>query len=128
MKWRLEHMGLAARDTTALAQWYQEVLGFRLIHQTDETPPAYFVEEPGGLIIEIVPGKGEASNPTRQDAGWRHAAFIVENFDGAYQELKDKGVDLEPPFVNGPNRVAFFRDPEGNLLHLIFRGEPLESV
>jgi catechol 2,3-dioxygenase-like lactoylglutathione lyase family enzyme len=127
MMWRLEHMGLAARDTTALAQWYQEKLGFRLIAKTNEEPPAYFVEEPGGLILEIVPGRGETLQPTRQDAGWRHAAMIVDDFDEAYRTLREAGVNIEPAFVNGSNRVAFFRDPEGNLLHLIYRGEPLEK-
>jgi catechol 2,3-dioxygenase-like lactoylglutathione lyase family enzyme len=127
MKWHLEHMGLAARDTTALARWYQEKLQFRLICKTDEEPPAYFLEEPGGMIIEIVPGCGEDSLPTRRDAGWRHAAMIVEDFDDTYQALKDAGVNIEPPFVNGTNHVAFLRDLEGNLLHLIERGEPLEK-
>jgi hypothetical protein len=32
---------------------------------------------------------------------------------------------LEPPLIKGGNKVVFFRDPEGNILHLIERPEPL---
>ena len=58
MEWRMEHLGLAAKDTTGLARWYRELLGFRQVAVTDETPPAYFLEEPGGMIFEIVPARG----------------------------------------------------------------------
>lgn len=125
MEWRMEHLGLAAKDTTALARWYGEVLGFHQVAVTDETPPAYFMKEPGGLIFEIVPAREAAAAPyTRQDPGWRHVAMIVQDFEQVYNALVTKGVDIEPAFTNGANRVAFFRDPEGNLLHLIQRGEP----
>jgi len=125
MEWRMEHLGLAAKDTTGLARWYRELLGFRQVAVTDETPPAYFLEEPGGMIFEIVPARGETAAYARQDPGWRHVAMVVQDFDKVYNALVEKGVAIEPAFTNGPNRVAFFRDPEGNLLHLIQRGEPL---
>jgi glyoxylase I family protein len=126
MKYRLEHMGLAAKDTTGLARWYQEVLGWELLRITDETPPAYFLKEPGGTILEIIPATGGNSIiPARSDAGWRHAALLTDDFDVLYQELSEAGVMFDSVLESGKNKVAFFRDPEGNLLHLIQRGEPL---
>ena len=126
MECRLEHMGLAAKNTTDLARWYQEVLGWELLWITDETPPAYFLKEPGGMILEIIPATGgNEAIPTRSDAGWRHAALLTDDFNALYQKLSEAGVKFEPVLISGKNKVAFFRDPEGNLLHLIQRGEPL---
>lgn len=127
MEWRLEHMGLAARDTSVLAEWYQRALGLRLIKKTTEEPPAYFLQEPGGMILEIVPAKdGREESPTRFTPGWRHAALLTDDFQQTYDRLEAAGVVFEPVIVNGKDRVAFFRDPEGNLLHIIERGQPLE--
>lgn len=127
MGWRLEHMGIAAQNTTTLAEWYQKVLGMRLVKVTTEEPPAYFLQEPGGLILEVVPAQGgDAELPTRQTPGWRHAALLTDNFQATYDALAEAGVEFEPVIVNGKDRVAFFRDPEGNLLHIIERGQPLE--
>lgn len=126
MGWRFEHIGIAARDTTALSEWYQRVLGLRLIKKTTEEPPVYFLEVPGGLIFEVVPAKGGVEElPTRQTPGWRHGALLTDNFQETYDTLSAAGVSFEPVIVNGKDRVAFFRDPEGNLFHIIERGAPL---
>ncbi len=52
----VEHIGLAAQDTTALKDWYVRVLGARVVFTNGETPPAWFIELPGGVWIEIYQG------------------------------------------------------------------------
>jgi glyoxylase I family protein len=120
----LEHIGLAARDTTALKDWYERVLGARVVYTSAERPFAYFLELPGGAWIEIYQSTSavkEVSDNKLQ--GWRHFALRVESIESARRELESKGVqfsELVKP-AGGGGRVLFFQDPEGNLLHLVER-------
>lgn len=125
----LEHIGLAARDTIALKDWYERVIGARVIFNNGQTPPAFFIELPGGALIEIYEGDfalKETSNNALH--GWRHLALRVESIENARAELEQRGVKFDQPVkpAGGGGRVLFFRDPEGNLLHLVER--PADSV
>ena len=55
-KFSLEHIGLAAQDTTALKDWYVRSLGARVIFTNAEQPPAYIIELSGGVWVEIYQG------------------------------------------------------------------------
>jgi glyoxylase I family protein len=58
--------------------------------------------------------------------GLRHLALTVTDFDAAYAQLQAKNVAFlgEPQNSKG-NRTVFFTDPEGNILHLLYRATPL---
>jgi hypothetical protein len=50
----------------------------------------------------------------------------VEDFDAGLALLKEKSVHfLGEPFNNQGNRLVFFTDCDGNILHLIARPAPL---
>ena len=120
----LEHVGLAARDSAALAQWYRRVLGTTVRWTNDATPPAFLLEMPAGGIVEIYPAvepAAEAAPNGRQ--GLRHLALKVGNLDEARAALEAAGVVFTEPVkpAGGGGRVQFFSDPEGNLLHLVER-------
>ena len=125
----LEHIGLAARDTVALKDWYERVLGGRVIFTNGQTPPAFFVELPGGVLVEIYEGdfalKEVSDNKLN---GWRHLALRVESIGAAQHELEGRGVKFTEPVkpAGGGGRVLFFPDAEGNLLHLVER--PADSL
>ncbi len=56
----------------------------------------------------------------------RHIAVSVEDFDAAFGQLQAQNVKFEgEPYTNGGNRLVFFEDADGNLLHLINRDKPL---
>ncbi|MBU6401947.1 MAG: VOC family protein [Verrucomicrobia bacterium] len=119
-----EHLGLPARDPVALKDWYVGALGARLVFDSGQTPPAFFVELPGGLLVEIY--QGATALPQTGDnsvAGWRHLALRVAALERARDELAARGVVFEGPIrpAGGGGRVLFFRDREGNLLHLVER-------
>jgi catechol 2,3-dioxygenase-like lactoylglutathione lyase family enzyme len=60
--------------------------------------------------------------PELKDAGMRHIAIAVDDFDEAYLRLKSAGVHfVTEPYEASGNTVAFFKDPDGNFLHLIYR-------
>lgn len=124
MNFSAEHLGLAARDTVALKDWYLRVLGARVVFDNGQSPPAFFITLPGGAMIEIYEGdfmlKETADNHLH---GWRHLALRVDSIETAKAGLEKLGVKFDQPVkpAGGGGRVLFFRDPEDNLLHLVER-------
>lgn len=119
----IEHFAIASPNPKRLADWYVVNLEFEI---TFEYAGNYFVEARDGSLIEIIPAEGEAPATQIRTPGMRHIAISVEDFDAAFQQLKEQGVALEgEPYSNEGNRLAFFRDVDGNLLHLIQRNKPL---
>jgi glyoxylase I family protein len=86
----------------------------------------YFVEAQNGGMIEIIPGEGEFGNPTMKTPGMRHIAISVDDFDAGLAQLKKQGVRFAgEPYETSGNRLVFFHDGDGNLVHLIKRGKPM---
>jgi len=129
LKFSVEHIGLAARDTVALKAWYARVLGAREVFTDGKTPPAFLLEIQAGAMIEIYPaGTALVETGNNKLAGWRHLAIRVESIESAREELAKRGVAFEEPTkpAGGGGQVLFFKDGEGNLLHLVERSK--ESV
>lgn len=119
----LEHVAIASPNPKSLAEWYVQNLGFRLNYEYDGN---YFVRAQDGNMLEIVKAEGESGNPKMRTPGLRHLAISVTDFDAAHAHLKSLGVHFEgEPFVNQGNRLVFFTDLDGNLIHLIQRESPL---
>ena len=124
MNFSLEHIGLAARDPQCLKSWYTNVLGASLVFQNGQTPLSCLLSLPGGGWIEIYPASHSvAETGYNRVAGWRHFALRVDSIEGARVVLRSRGVEFSEPIkpAGGGGRVLFFRDPEGNLLHLVER-------
>jgi glyoxylase I family protein len=119
----LEHTAIASPDPRALAQWYVDHLEFRINFEYDGN---YFVRARNGSMLEIIPSEGERGSNKLKDPGIRHLAIEVDDFDLAADSLKQKGIAfVAGPYENQGNRLVFFADRDGNLLHLISRPRPL---
>lgn len=119
----IEHTGIASPDPQRLARWYVETLGFVIVYNSGR---AVFIKAPNGTMIEIITAEGERAPATQTSPGLRHLALTVDDFDAAYRRLQAAQVEFvgEPSESKGA-RVVFFKDPEGNFLHLIHRAQPL---
>ena len=119
----IEHFAIASPNPRRLADWYVANLEFEI---NFEYAGNYFVEARNGALIEIIPAEGPAPDVAIRTPGMRHIAISVDDFDGALEQLRGQGVPLEgEPYENQGNRLVFFRDIDGNLLHLIRRSKPL---
>ena len=119
----LEHTAIASPDPAGLAQWYVDHLGFQINFRYDAF---FFVKAPNGSMLEIIPASGERGPNDPATPGIRHLAIAVNDFDAGYQQLKSAGVQfLGEPYENQGNRLVFFHDRDGNILHLIRREKPL---
>jgi glyoxylase I family protein len=120
----VEHLGLPARDPAALRDWYVRLFGAKVVFSTNQTPPAFLLALPGGVMIEVYGGDG--SLPQTSDNklnGWRHVALRVDSVAAAQAELEQRGLKFTEGVkpAGGGGKVLFFQDPEGNLLHLVER-------
>jgi glyoxylase I family protein len=119
----LEHTAIASPNPEKLAQWYASHLEFVINFVYDGN---YFVRARNGSMLEIIPSAGERGSNELKDPGFRHLAIAIDDFDEAYAHLKALNVQFvtEPRELMG-NRLVFFKDLDGNLLHLIAREKPL---
>jgi len=119
----LEHTAIASPNPQRLAAWYVDTLGFRINFEYDGN---YFVKAPNGALLEIIPAEGAPTKPRMKDPGLRHLAVLVDDFDAGLADLRERKVTfLGEPFENQGNRLVFFSDADGNILHLIQRQKPL---
>jgi glyoxylase I family protein len=117
----IEHTAIATPDPEALAQWYEKNLSFPICHRYGGN---VFVKAPDGTMLELIPSIGDPVKTEIKTPGIRHLAIKVKDFDAAVKALEQKGIEIFDR-VEGANRLAFFRDPEGNILHLIYRERAL---
>src|SRR5437667_3788696 len=119
----LEHTAIASPDPEKLARWYVDHLGFAINYTYAGN---YFVKAANGSMLEIIPSEGDRAPQKMKDPGIRHLAIQVDDFDAASAELKQKQVKfLTDPINNQGNRLVFFSDLDGNIVHLIKREKPL---
>jgi glyoxylase I family protein len=119
----IEHFAIASPSPKLLAEWYVANLEFALIFEYGGN---YFVEAKNGAMIEIVPAEGERGVPTPKTPGLRHIAIAVDDFDAGLARLKKQGVAFAgEPYETSGNRLVFFHDGDGNLIHLIKRAKPM---
>ena len=119
----LEHTAIASPNPRALAEWYAGHLEFVINFEYDGN---YFVRASNGSMLEIIPSEGARGSNRLKDPGIRHLAIEVDDFDLGLAQLKSKNVNfVTEPYSNQGNRLVFFTDLDGNLLHLISRANPL---
>ena len=122
----IEHTAIASLDPHRLADWYVRHLDF-LINWRSERSKTVFIKARSGAMIEIIEAAaGTTPMLGMKEAGIRHMALVVDDFAATHAKLVAEGVAFltEPERVNG-NTVAFFRDCDGNILHLLHRETPL---
>jgi glyoxylase I family protein len=119
----VEHLAIASPNPKQLALWYVETLGFRINFEYDGN---FFIRAQDGGMIELIPSQGERAEAQPRTPGLRHLAISVDDFDVAYNHLQTLGVKFTgEPYVNQGNRLVFFSDLDGNLVHLIQREQTL---
>jgi len=128
----IEHIAIAARDPERLAAWYIATLGFRVRIAFDNgpgKPKTWLLELGNGAMLEVFAADAEKQSVERGngDPGFVHLATTVNDFDAAHAQLVAAGARAEGGERAAPfgARVRFYRDPEGNLFHILFRPVPL---
>ena len=125
----IEHIGIAAKNSKSLTDWYVKTFGTKVVY--DNGKGTYFVAFENGDMIEIISAESESAEIQEKTAGIRHIALAVdkEDFDKVVKVLKaDSGVEEVHDVSENAKGIKtyWFRDIEGNFMHLIYRPTPLE--
>ena len=122
----VEHTGLIVRNSERLAAWYTEVLGARIVSRSSDDPPILFLSFGHASLLELIPSSHVDERTTASDHVHLCLA-VADDLETAVATLAALQVRLERPVFRAydGSPVAFFRDPEGNLLQLVQRVSPL---
>jgi glyoxylase I family protein len=128
---RGHHTGIRYPDFEAARSFWVDTLDWRVLQTWPygELTLAY-VSPPDQdeFHLEILAGPGATAQPQYPDvdaslgaAGYNHVCLSVDSVDDTLAELRKRGVDVvDAPFEidDISARLAFFRDPWGNMFEL----------
>ena len=122
-----EHMGISHIDLTVLdceraADWWQDVMGFTLVHRTSgETFETRSLVHPSGVAVTVMTHDGtpELGAFDERRVGLDHLAFRVADRDELQRwvsHLDAKGVTHSGIIDIGSGPTLIFRDPDNRQL------------
>jgi lactoylglutathione lyase len=108
-----DYLVVYVSDMQRSVAFYRDILGLPLKFTT----PGWSEFETGSIALALHRGGGERLPVPegRPPAGVSQLAFVVENIQATYEELKARGADFSLPpqkQVTG-NTLAILRDPDG---------------
>jgi catechol 2,3-dioxygenase-like lactoylglutathione lyase family enzyme len=127
---KLEHVALLVANPPAMARWYEENLGMRVVKQSDEAPGfARFLADPDGAsILETYASDVHPVPDYRAtDPAILHVAFATTEIAGERDRLIAAGATPVGEITENAagDRFAMLRDPWGLALQLAQRARPL---
>jgi glyoxylase I family protein len=123
----IHHIAILTDDYEKSKRFYTEVLGFEVIRETYRAGRRSYKLDlaiAGLYQIELFSFPDFRERGSYPEAkGLRHLAFAVDNVDKAAEELRAKGVEVEPVRIDELTlkRFVFFTDPNGQPLELYER-------
>ena len=125
---KLEHFALNVENPVAMAQWYAENLGMKIVRQQTAAPFTHFLaDDSGRIMIEIY------CNPADQVPAYRamdallvHLAFVSENPLADKERLLTAGATYDTEFQAADGTLlVMLRDPWGLAIQFCKRGDPM---
>lgn len=111
------HVALRTPNFAAMEAFYAQTLGFPITRRWDDVKIVFI--DVGSTTIELI-GREDATAESKPSGGWDHLALHVADVDAAFAELVEKGVKIRSEPRNFKEvRIAFFFDPDGNVLELV---------
>jgi lactoylglutathione lyase/glyoxylase I family protein len=128
---RGHHTGIRYPDYGAARSFWVDTMEWRILQTWTygELTLSYVMPpDQDDFHLEILAGPGARAQTVFGDVdasltvdGYNHVCLSVDSVDGTLEELRRRGVDIvNPPFEidDISARLAFFRDPWGNMFEL----------
>ena len=123
-----EHVGINVPDAAAMARWYVEHCGMKILRKLDEPPHTHFLADTGGSVVMEIYTNPAAPIPDYADRHTLvyHLAFAVTDIESEIARLRAAGATpaADDKMPDG-SRVTTLRDPWGVPLQLAYRATPL---
>ena len=126
---KYEHFAINVADPVAMAGWYCEQLGMKVVRQGDGPIHMHFLADATGrVVLELYTNPPDLiPDYASQDPQVLHIAFAAVDIEAAVRRLTAAGATL----VGGPgttpagDQLAMLRDPWGFSIQLTQRAEPM---
>jgi len=125
---KLEHVALLVADPVAVARWYEEHLGMRVVRAGEAPGHARFLaDDAGASVLELYAGALPVPDYGAMDPALLHVAFATEDVEATCARLLAAGATPVGDVATTPTGDAFamLRDPWGLALQLARRARPL---
>lgn len=122
----LEHIGICAKDTVSLKDWYVKYFNLEVVYDNKKENPTFMLQFPDGGVVEIYVAEFKSDIYNNKHQGIRHLAFGSDNIEAEFERLKNN-ICIEKELSENAKGVKtfFFRDLEGNLIHYVQRPTPI---
>ena len=109
----VNHVVYLVKNTERSMEFYHDFLGIKQIPSQVDNPNITWLQLPSGVMLHLIETE-DAPCPEES-----HIAFEVEDFDGAMEAVKAKGLGISRSGVrNDGQRFLFTHDPDGNRVEL----------
>jgi len=127
---KLEHVALLVADPPAMARWYVEHLGMRVVKESDEAPgfARFLADSEGRSILETYASDAcPVPDYASMDPALLHVAFATAEIAATRDRLIAAGATPVGEITQNAagDRFAMLRDPWGLALQLAQRARPL---
>ena len=124
---KLEHSAINVENAKAVAQWWSEHLGMRIVVENDEPPYMHFLVDDDGAMMEIY-SMTDTDIPdwASIDPQSIHFAFTTADMDAEQARLEAGGAEVVKASTSPTgDKLLFLRDPHGTPIQLVQRQRPL---
>ena len=135
-----DHVGVSVANLEIAQGFYSNVLGFAILEEVFQLPGhdirgAVLVNRRGARV-ELFERKGSRAsvkaNPIESTLtrGWFQVALAVDDVHRAFEQTVAAGAAVAMSPRRAPDErswIAFIADPDGNLIELIQRAQPIGS-
>ncbi len=138
---RIEHIAINVEDPVAMAEWYCENLGMKIVRQGPAPANAHFLSDAeGNVLLEIYHNPPDSvPDYASMDPLLFHIAFMVDDVEGICRKLVSAGAtivnDGSAPGPKGTgvsttpdgDEFAILRDPWGVSIQFVKRAKSMLS-
>ena len=125
----VEHVAWQVQDPEAVAAWYGEHLGFRVVRKNDDPARTHFVADHAGKVLVEIYSNAGASIPdyAAQHPLVLHLAFATNDPAGDRDRLLRAGCSIAEELRQTPagDTLVMMRDPFGFAIQLCKRAKPM---
>jgi catechol 2,3-dioxygenase-like lactoylglutathione lyase family enzyme len=125
---KVEHVAWQVPDPVAVAHWYTQHLGFRVLRKLDESPFTHFLADTTGRVVVEVYYNPAALIPDYCSMSplLLHLAFVAEDPEAERARLEAAGATLHEDLKTAAgDRLIMMRDPFGFAIQLCQRAKPM---
>ena len=126
---RLEHVAINVEDPAAMAKWYCENLGMKIIRKGPSPANMRFISDAGGnMMLELYNNPPDAvpDYPSMNPLSL-HIAFMVDDVKAITRKLIAAGATIAVDVNTTPagDELVILRDPWGVPIQFLNRAEPM---